>query len=240
MDFAIGASGIYLIIQAVFLVARVWDWNERLVVGEHLKILICLTVILESGSLIVFGVSYYVFTKEENCTSTYVFLSINLCVSVALFIASYVIEHGSIFCGAFISAYVCFLTVSGLMCVSECSRIAAGGQGVAFSVIASVLTLVWAGDSARGTASQFTTCGAEDQIFSLSFFHGLYALASMYITMIVTHWGQTGDDTLWQTGKGFLARWVNIGASWVIIALYVWTLIAPFVCPDREFGLNKS
>lgn len=30
--------------------------------------------------------------------------------------------------------------------------------------------------------------------------------------------------------------WVKISSSWVCIALYTWTLIAPVMFPDREFG----
>jgi hypothetical protein len=36
---------------------------------------------------------------------------------------------------------------------------------------------------------------------------------------------------------GEAARWVKIGSSWVCIGLYIWTLIAPLVLPDRDFGI---
>lgn len=31
--------------------------------------------------------------------------------------------------------------------------------------------------------------------------------------------------------------WVKIGSQWVAIALFLWTLIAPVLLPDRDFGL---
>ena len=29
--------------------------------------------------------------------------------------------------------------------------------------------------------------------------------------------------------------WVKVVTQWVTVALYVWTLVAPLVLPDREF-----
>lgn len=31
------------------------------------------------------------------------------------------------------------------------------------------------------------------------------------------------------------AMWVKISSSWVCLAIYLWTLVAPIVLPNREF-----
>jgi len=30
--------------------------------------------------------------------------------------------------------------------------------------------------------------------------------------------------------------WVQIGSQWAVIALYLWTLVAPMCCPGRDFS----
>ena len=34
---------------------------------------------------------------------------------------------------------------------------------------------------------------------------------------------------------GWTSVWVKVVTQWVTVALYVWTLVAPLVLPDREF-----
>jgi hypothetical protein len=52
--------------------------------------------------------------------------------------------------------------------------------------------------------------------------------------MLLTNWTSasltTGD--LISNGFGF---WVRAAISWLIALIYVWTLIAPKVCPERDF-----
>ena len=59
-------------------------------------------------------------------------------------------------------------------------------------------------------------------------------LASMYIGMLVTNWTSasitTGD--LISNDSGF---WVRVTIAWGTTLLYIWTLIAPRVCPSRDF-----
>jgi hypothetical protein len=30
--------------------------------------------------------------------------------------------------------------------------------------------------------------------------------------------------------------WVQIAAQWAVAALYIWTLVAPALCPGRDFS----
>jgi hypothetical protein len=69
-----------------------------------------------------------------------------------------------------------------------------------------------------------------------TFFHGTLVLASAYAGMLLTNWGINLHDT----SAGFntagpQVMWVNIGTQWVCIALFVWTLIAPKCCANRDW-----
>jgi len=36
--------------------------------------------------------------------------------------------------------------------------------------------------------------------------------------------------------SGLAAVWVKIVSSWICIGLYVWTLVAPILLPDRDWN----
>ena len=237
MYFATYASGVYLILQILFLIDFFMTINQKLLDMEKMWLVWLITIVLTAGALVAFGVSYYIFVPS-GCGNNNIFISVNLILCIILWVASGFVPHGSILTSSMVCAYIAYLTIAGMMTQPACNRITAGKQGIGFSVVAAVFTLVWAGWSAFSTSYQWKhcSCSGEDQIFSLSFFHALYALASVYITMIVTHWGQIDEVTVaWATDRGTVARWVNFAASWVTILLYAWTLIAPSVCKNREF-----
>ncbi|KAK2914566.1 serine incorporator 1 [Channa argus] len=70
--------------------------------------------------------------------------------------------------------------------------------------------------------------------YSYSFFHFMLFLASLYIMMTLTNWySPDADYTI--TSK-WPAVWVKITSSWLCLALYVWTLVAPMVLTNRDFS----
>uniref|UniRef100_A0A8P4KKS1 Serine incorporator 2 n=1 Tax=Dicentrarchus labrax TaxID=13489 RepID=A0A8P4KKS1_DICLA len=75
----------------------------------------------------------------------------------------------------------------------------------------------------------------EAVTYSYSFFHFSLLLASLYIMMTLTNWYKPGTDySAMQTTMP--AVWVKICSSWLGLAIYLWTLVAPLVLPDRDFN----
>lgn len=70
--------------------------------------------------------------------------------------------------------------------------------------------------------------------YNYSFFHLIFALASMYIAMLMTGWGTVAQDKD-RIDVGWASVYVKISAEWLTGLLYCWTLIAPALFPDREF-----
>uniref|UniRef100_A0A3B4A1N3 Uncharacterized protein n=1 Tax=Periophthalmus magnuspinnatus TaxID=409849 RepID=A0A3B4A1N3_9GOBI len=69
--------------------------------------------------------------------------------------------------------------------------------------------------------------------YSYSFFHFMLFLASLYIMMTLTSWySPEADYTISSTWP---AVWVKISSSWVCLALYMWTLVAPMILTNRDF-----
>ncbi|PIA39270.1 hypothetical protein AQUCO_02600009v1 [Aquilegia coerulea] len=75
---------------------------------------------------------------------------------------------------------------------------------------------------------------ARPVTYSYMFFHLIFALASMYSGMLLTGWSsaQSGSDLI---DVGWTTVWVRICTQWMTAALYVWSLVAPLIMPDREF-----
>ncbi|CAD6196072.1 unnamed protein product [Caenorhabditis auriculariae] len=74
----------------------------------------------------------------------------------------------------------------------------------------------------------------EGVAYSYSFFHFMFGLSSLYIMMTLTSWYKPDSD-LTNLNSNMASVWVKMVSSWVCVALYCWTLVAPAIFPDRDF-----
>jgi hypothetical protein len=68
------------------------------------------------------------------------------------------------------------------------------------------------------------------------FFHLVFATASCYLAMLFTNWAVSTSKTAFELDRGWASTWVKIVSSWVCALLYTWTVIAPALLKDRDFG----
>lgn len=62
-----------------------------------------------------------------------------------------------------------------------------------------------------------------------------------FMSMMLTDWGVPNQDsaattTSSQYSRGYASAWIQMTANWVCNILYLWTLIAPKACPNRDFS----
>ncbi|KAF9987115.1 hypothetical protein BGZ65_005043 [Modicella reniformis] len=73
--------------------------------------------------------------------------------------------------------------------------------------------------------------------YNYAFFHVIFAIAAMYISMVLTNWNTfeqpEGGNGLILIGQSWPAVWVKIVSSWICYGLYGFTLLAPVIFPDR-------
>jgi len=73
--------------------------------------------------------------------------------------------------------------------------------------------------------------------YSWSLFHLMFALATLYVMMTLTNWYSPGQGVSIDTiSANMSAVWVKIISAWLCFVLYMWTLIAPVVLPERDFS----
>ncbi|XP_061675237.1 serine incorporator 2 [Syngnathoides biaculeatus] len=76
----------------------------------------------------------------------------------------------------------------------------------------------------------------EDGVtYNYSAFHFHLALASLYIMMTLTNW-YLPDTSTHDMQSSKPAVWVKACSSWLGLGLYLWTLVAPLLFPDRDFN----
>ena len=74
--------------------------------------------------------------------------------------------------------------------------------------------------------------------YNYTFFHLIFALASMYVAMIMTSWASSAPSEQKDTADvGWASVWVKIVSQWAMSLMYLWTLLAPVVLRDRDFGV---
>ncbi|XP_066138719.1 probable serine incorporator isoform X4 [Euwallacea fornicatus] len=70
--------------------------------------------------------------------------------------------------------------------------------------------------------------------YSWSFFHVMFALATLYVMMTLTNWYKPNSNFA-EFHYNVASMWVKEISSWLCLALYGWTLVAPVILRDREF-----
>jgi len=74
--------------------------------------------------------------------------------------------------------------------------------------------------------------------YNYTFFHITFALGAMYIGMLLTNWSTiTGASSVasFSVDTGLVSVWVKMISSWLVVLLYLWTLVGPLLLPNREW-----
>ncbi|KRT86482.1 hypothetical protein AMK59_2359 [Oryctes borbonicus] len=74
----------------------------------------------------------------------------------------------------------------------------------------------------------------ESVAYSWTFFHVMFALATLYVMMTLTNWYKP-NSSLQTLNANSASMWIKAISSWLCLGLYAWTLVAPIVLKDREF-----
>mmetsp|Transcript_18793 Transcript_18793/g.23111 ORF Transcript_18793/g.23111 Transcript_18793/m.23111 type:complete len:247 (+) Transcript_18793:658-1398(+) len=63
-------------------------------------------------------------------------------------------------------------------------------------------------------------------------------LMAMNVAMVLTNWGSThrGGGQASSPSSGKVAMFMQAASQWTCLALFIWTLVAPSLFPDRDFS----
>ncbi|EKM58399.1 uncharacterized protein PHACADRAFT_252685 [Phanerochaete carnosa HHB-10118-sp] len=77
--------------------------------------------------------------------------------------------------------------------------------------------------------------------YNYAWFHIIFAIGAMYVAMLLTDWNVVRAGTALSPdkendvyiGRSEVAMWMRVVSSWACILLYIWSLVAPVLMPDR-------
>ena len=97
-------------------------------------------------------------------------------------------------------------------------------------------------DSSSGPLLFSSTSKTESDTnycYNYSFFHFIFILAACYAALVLTGWKRPGfEETSFFTVPTVAAYWMRICSSWTVSFLYLFTVFAPKLFPDRDFGFD--
>jgi len=91
-------------------------------------------------------------------------------------------------------------------------------------------------DEAEEAAEEAENASAEDVKLATKF-HIFMACSACYMAMLLTSWGATVTETGAPSSYDISTEnlWIKTVTQWVAALLYTWTLVAPYMFPDRQF-----
>lgn len=164
------------------------------------------------------------------------------------------------------TTWLCFSAMSSMPWVS-CNPSAAD-EGIATSIVSIILAALTVAYytftvGRRDQRRKANDAAADDQVAvsveesedpldnvepeSFAIYYTVMLLMSVYLAMLLSNWGE--DQTSYaalDTDSGLPARyntglasaWVQMGTNFLCSAIYLWTLVAPFCCRHRDFGVD--
>ncbi|VDM25837.1 unnamed protein product, partial [Hydatigera taeniaeformis] len=88
--------------------------------------------------------------------------------------------------------------------------------------------------AADGSSHKVWDDESDEVAYSYAMFYFMMLLATLFVMMSITNWYQPDKHT-GLLSANYASFWVKAATSWACVALYVWTLVAPTLFPNRDF-----
>lgn len=259
----LACSGVFVLMQVVLLVDMACTWAETLVTRyeETEGPIYKWTLVFLTGALytavIAGGVALFV---------VYPLATDRLLVGVAVVLAMLMTglslservqeahPGAGIFPAAVLSLYSLYMLTSAFLSRPSNRRLHPNGLASLVAYFGYIFAFLSIGYSAytTGRKSQRLTGKTQssssaslpkegDEVeseYNYSLFHAIFMCAAFYVGIVMTRWKQavvvSGAIQLHHTTNAF---WVKLVTGWLQAGLYLWTLFAPIVFPDRDFSV---
>eukprot|EP00127_Corallochytrium_limacisporum_P003389 Clim_evm17s149 gene=Clim_evmTU17s149 len=226
-------------------------------------ILIGLAALMFACIFVAIVLMYYFFAPSASCSLQIFFITINLILGLIALISAVhpkVQEHNpssGILQAGVAWGYTAFLVFSAVASDpngQECNEFASEGStddtAVIIGAIITILAVVWGAFRLGGsdiTGSRRNVVGVNkgdddddfaEVTYSYSVFHLAFVLAACYVALLMSDWEKVTNNTTTglELDQSKAGVWVKIASSWITMLLYLWTLYAPIIFPNRDFS----
>ncbi|GJM87219.1 hypothetical protein PR202_ga03153 [Eleusine coracana subsp. coracana] len=229
-------SGLFLLVQVVLLLDFVHGWNENWVAKDEqfwYMALLVVSVVCYIATFSFSGLLFHWFTPSgHDCGLNLFFIVFTLILVFAFaIVALHPKINGSLLPASVIALYCTYLCYSGLSSEPrdyECNGLHNHSKAVSTGADKPLLPFSKADEEEKKDVPRPVT-------YSYSFFHLIFSLASMYSAMLLTGWSTSVGESGKLVDVGWPSVWVRIATQWATAGLFIWSLVAPILFPDREF-----
>eukprot|EP00164_Ancoracysta_twista_P003656 GFYU01004895.1.p1 GENE.GFYU01004895.1~~GFYU01004895.1.p1 ORF type:complete len:413 (-),score=88.86 GFYU01004895.1:92-1330(-) len=241
-------SALFILFQVILLLDFAYAWNESWVKkgrdeGHKWMVGIMIaSVIMYILSLVFWIISYAWYTDGEGCGMNVAFITVTIIFAIILTLLSIKMEHGALLPTAVVVLYcsfLCWSAINGQPITDDlsCRTVASNEDAqLGFGLTFAFISLGWAAFNVSANADRLALSESQDLSQKLWVQHVINGFACMYMAMLMIGWQIDGTEQELRIGEGITSMWVKIITEWVTISLYLWSLIAPLICKNREFG----
>lgn len=216
------------------------------------------SILLFITSIISISIMFWKFSGSE-CSNNEAIISLTLILSfISTMFQLFCTDQGSILTSAIMTLYatwVCYASIT-LNPLNECNPTITEGknrhlsEGIGMAILA--ISLAWTtrntirkipnikGNTINLSILQGDEIGDKNvQLYknALSESSLVLILVSSFYAMVLTNWVTLKQNSAYENPKtGYAAMWIQATAQWIAIAFYFWSLVAPKLFPDRDFG----
>ncbi|KAG6555524.1 hypothetical protein Mapa_002759 [Marchantia paleacea] len=246
-------AGLFLLIQLVSILNFVYWWNESWLSDKNIRRcrvpIVSVSAFSIVTSIAVMILMYIWFAPRASCSLNIFFITWTLILIIIMTIISLKPEvNAGLLTSGLMGLYLVFLCWSAIMSepVSETcnTRPRQTGKGdwltilsflIAFGAI--VMSTFSTGIDSKAFSFKTVEEDSEDKVpYGYGFFHFVFAMGAMYFAMLFVGWNLHQTTKEWSIDVGWASTWVKIVNEWLAAALYIWTMVGPFILKDRDFS----
>lgn len=207
-------SAAFLVSQIVSFIDLAYAWNDSLTNKSLFNIIlgICATM-----SLAVMTATILLFVYYSYCQRQTLFISLTIIAIIGFTVLQLNTPdtENSLLTSCIVAAYCIYLCWSAVS-ADTCTQVSSDEYQLVLGALVTITSLAW-------------TCYSTGKTKSNSLFHIMFAIGTVYMSMLLTNWGTIAGQ------HSEVRMWVTIASQWVAISLYTWTIIAPRCLPNRDF-----
>lgn len=252
-------SVLFIIVQAILLVDFAYNMAEKIVSkyeetgsAVYKYMLISITFLLNALFIAATVYFYLRFTDSRSKA----FISVNLILGIVVQVCSILPAvqeanpRSGLFQSAILVGYTTFVTGTALMYrpFSVPQDPSAYDEFMLYAgLIITFVSLAYGAYSAGTSSGKIVISSSEGEEadedaggeYNYSFFHFIFLSAACYVALLLTYWQKPYLDAenVYKFSYNDGPVWVKICTSWVVYLLFSWTLLAPIMFPNRDFGV---
>lgn len=257
---SLAGASICTLIQAFLLVDVAYEYAEFLVeqyeetmMNRYKYILIGSTAFF--NAIILFGSIYLLVKYPSGWDRFLVIMSFLASISMTIISGLEVVQdfnpRSGIFQSSLLGAYNFYLILSGILSRPDNQSSSSSERWIhTLTTIGYFMAIFFAAFSAfrTGQASHKLLItrpneSKEDENessedYSRSFFHFIFLLSALQLAILMNRWRAPEfnyTEKMLKIVDLNISFYVKVTTSWVITFLYIWTLFAPYLFPDRDF-----